>query len=283
MNKGLEVIEAHHLFGVPYERIDVVVHPQSIVHSLIELNDGAQLAHLGLPDMRVPISYALHFPERADVAVPRLDLAAARQARASRSPTSRRFACLRLAREAGEAGGTAPCVAQRRRRGRGRGLPRGPDPVHRDRRGDRGRRSTRTDVAADRPLRAAVRMRRRARARSPSGWSRQAPGRRHELGPRLRRLRVPDHPPRGGALRRGEGRRHAGRALLPLLPAEAVERQARRDRVRDRRDPARRLREDHRHEPRGGARPRGRTAGLLPPAGLEADRRDRAPARSSTS
>ena len=68
MNKGLEVIEAHHLFGLPYERIDVVVHPQSIVHSLVELNDGAQLAHLGLPDMRVPISYALHFPERADVA-----------------------------------------------------------------------------------------------------------------------------------------------------------------------------------------------------------------------
>ena len=67
MNKGFEVIEAHHLFGVAYERIDVVVHPQSIVHSLIDLNDGAQLAHLGLPDMRVPISYALHYPERADV------------------------------------------------------------------------------------------------------------------------------------------------------------------------------------------------------------------------
>ena len=88
MNKGLEVIEAHHLFGVGYERIDVVVHPQSIVHSLIELNDGAQLAHLGLPDMRVPISYALHFPERADVTVPRLDLADGRRARASRRPTS---------------------------------------------------------------------------------------------------------------------------------------------------------------------------------------------------
>src|SRR3954465_1017448 len=63
MNKGLEVIEAHHLFGVPYERIDVVVHPQSLVHSLIDLNDGASLAHLGYPDMRVPISYALHHPE----------------------------------------------------------------------------------------------------------------------------------------------------------------------------------------------------------------------------
>src|SRR5918992_276540 len=68
-NKGFEMIEAHHLFGVPYERIDVIVHPQSIVHSLVHLNDGATLAHLGYPDLRVPISYALHFPERADVDV----------------------------------------------------------------------------------------------------------------------------------------------------------------------------------------------------------------------
>jgi 1-deoxy-D-xylulose-5-phosphate reductoisomerase len=108
-NKGLEVIEAHHLFGVPYERIDVVVHPQSIVHSLIELNDGAQLAHLGLPDMRVPISYALHFPERADVTVPRLDLAGAGKLEFE-PPDLETFACLRLARDAGEAGGTAPCA-----------------------------------------------------------------------------------------------------------------------------------------------------------------------------
>ena len=76
MNKGLELIEAHHLFGVPYERIDVVVHPQSIIHALVHLNDGASLAHLGYPDMRVPISYALHHPERADVPVKTLDLAA---------------------------------------------------------------------------------------------------------------------------------------------------------------------------------------------------------------
>ena len=62
MNKGLELIEAHHLFGVPYERIDVVVHPQSIVHAMVHLNDGASLAHLGYPDMRVPISYALQLP-----------------------------------------------------------------------------------------------------------------------------------------------------------------------------------------------------------------------------
>jgi 1-deoxy-D-xylulose-5-phosphate reductoisomerase len=109
MNKGFEAIEAHHLFGVPYERIDVVVHPQSIVHSLIDLNDGASLAHLGYPDMRVPISYALHYPERADVDVARLDLAAVGEL-TFEEPDPATFACLRLAWEAGEAGGTAPCV-----------------------------------------------------------------------------------------------------------------------------------------------------------------------------
>jgi 1-deoxy-D-xylulose-5-phosphate reductoisomerase len=109
MNKGFEAIEAHHLFAVPYERIDVVVHPQSLVHSLIHVNDGSSLAHLGYPDMRVPISYALHFPERADVDLPRLDLAAAGSL-TFEEPDLETFACLRLALEAGEAGGTAPCV-----------------------------------------------------------------------------------------------------------------------------------------------------------------------------
>jgi 1-deoxy-D-xylulose-5-phosphate reductoisomerase len=109
MNKGFEAIEAHHLFGVPFDRIEVVVHPQSIVHSLIDLNDGATLAHLGHPDMRVPISYALHYPERADVDVPRLDLAAVGEL-TFEQPDPETFACLRLAIEAGRAGGTAPCV-----------------------------------------------------------------------------------------------------------------------------------------------------------------------------
>jgi len=109
MNKGFEAIEAHHLFAVPYERIGVVVHPQSLVHSLIDLVDGSSLAHLGYPDMRVPISYALHFPERADVDVPRLDLAAAGSL-TFEEPDLETFACLRLALEAGRAGGTAPCV-----------------------------------------------------------------------------------------------------------------------------------------------------------------------------
>jgi len=109
MNKGLELIEAHHLFGVPYPRIDVVVHPQSIVHGLIQLCDGASLAHLGYPDMHVPISYALHHPERVDVPVPALDLAAV-GALTFEAVDEHAFPCLRLAREAATAGGTAPCV-----------------------------------------------------------------------------------------------------------------------------------------------------------------------------
>jgi 1-deoxy-D-xylulose-5-phosphate reductoisomerase len=109
MNKGLEVIEAHHLFGVPYDRIDVVVHPQSIVHSLITLCDGAALAHLGHPDMRVPISYALHHPDRVDVPVRQLDLAEV-GALTFEPVDNEAFPCLGLARAAAIAGGTAPCV-----------------------------------------------------------------------------------------------------------------------------------------------------------------------------
>jgi 1-deoxy-D-xylulose-5-phosphate reductoisomerase len=109
MNKGLELIEAHHLFGMPYEQIDVLVHPQSIVHSLIALCDGATLAHLGYPDMRVPISYALHYPERVDVPVKRLDLAEV-GALTFEPVDDQTFSCLRLAREAGRVGGTAPCT-----------------------------------------------------------------------------------------------------------------------------------------------------------------------------
>ena len=109
MNKGLEVIEAHHLFGTPYDRIDVVVHPQSIVHSYVLLNDGAALAHLGQPDMRVPISYALHHPERVDLPTRPLDLAEV-GALTFEPVDVEAFPALRLAREAAIAGGTAPCV-----------------------------------------------------------------------------------------------------------------------------------------------------------------------------
>ena len=109
MNKGLEVIEAHHLFGTPYDQIDVVVHPQSIVHSLVQLCDGATLAHLGYPDMRVPISYALHYPERVDVPVAPLDLVEL-GALTFEPVDDETFACLALARAAALAGGTAPCT-----------------------------------------------------------------------------------------------------------------------------------------------------------------------------
>jgi 1-deoxy-D-xylulose-5-phosphate reductoisomerase len=109
INKGLELIEAHHLFGFPYEQIDVVVHPQSIVHSLIQLCDGATLAHLGYPDMRVPISFAIRYPERVDVPVRPLDLVALGRLTFEAVDIDT-FPCLRLAREAGETGGTAPCT-----------------------------------------------------------------------------------------------------------------------------------------------------------------------------
>jgi 1-deoxy-D-xylulose-5-phosphate reductoisomerase len=109
MNKGLELIEAHYLFGTPYEQIDVVVHPQSIIHSLVQLCDGATLAHLGYPDMRVPISYGLRYPERADVPVKPLDLVEL-GALTFETVDEETFACLRIARDAAKAGGTAPCT-----------------------------------------------------------------------------------------------------------------------------------------------------------------------------
>jgi 1-deoxy-D-xylulose-5-phosphate reductoisomerase len=109
MNKGLELIEAHHLFGTPYEQIDIVVHPQSIVHSLVQLCDGATLAHLGYPDMRVPISYALHHPDRVDVPVRPLDLIEL-GALTFEPVDEETFSCVRLAREAAKSGGTAACT-----------------------------------------------------------------------------------------------------------------------------------------------------------------------------
>ena len=90
MNKGLEVMEAHHLFGTPYDRIDVVVHPQSIVHALVQLCDGSTKAHMGYPDMRVAIGYALHHPDRADLPIAPLDLVKLGPGWTSRRPTSTR-------------------------------------------------------------------------------------------------------------------------------------------------------------------------------------------------
>src|ERR671924_415293 len=109
MNKGLELIEAHFLFGLPYERIEVVVHPTSVVHALVRFRDGAALAHVGYPDMRVPISYALTYPERAATPILPLDLASGLTLEFS-APDLETFPLLALAREAGERGGTYTCA-----------------------------------------------------------------------------------------------------------------------------------------------------------------------------
>lgn len=109
MNKGLEVIEAHWLFGLPLERIEVLVHPQSIVHALVEFRDGSVLAQLSLPDMRLPIQYALLHPERVDTELPRLRLEQVRCLEFE-TPDLERYPCLRLAYEAARVGGTMPAV-----------------------------------------------------------------------------------------------------------------------------------------------------------------------------
>ena len=108
-NKGLELLEAHFLFDLPYDRIEVVVHPSSTVHALVRFRDGAALAHLGYPDMRVPISFALTYPKRAATPIPPLDLASGMTLE-FHAPDIDTFPLLALARSAGETGGTAPCV-----------------------------------------------------------------------------------------------------------------------------------------------------------------------------
>ncbi|HEY7663276.1 MAG TPA: 1-deoxy-D-xylulose-5-phosphate reductoisomerase [Xanthobacteraceae bacterium] len=109
MNKGLELIEAHHLFALSPDQIDILVHPQSIVHSLVEFCDGSLIAQLGTPDMRIPIAYCLAWPERMASEAPRLDLARAATL-TFQEPDLERFPALRLARQALEAGGAAPTV-----------------------------------------------------------------------------------------------------------------------------------------------------------------------------
>jgi 1-deoxy-D-xylulose-5-phosphate reductoisomerase len=110
MNKGLEVLEAHYLFGMPFAQIDVAIHPQSIVHSLVEFGDGSLKAQLGLPDMRIPIQYALSFPERWDNEnLPHLDMTGIARLDFE-APDELLFPCLKLAIEAGNKGGTYPAV-----------------------------------------------------------------------------------------------------------------------------------------------------------------------------
>lgn len=107
MNKGLEVIEAHHLFGLGYDDIEVVVHPQSMIHAMVRLDDGSILAHMGPPDMRVPIGHALRWPDAPPV---RPEMPLAGTTLTFEQPDEDAFPCLRLAREAGRAGGTAPAI-----------------------------------------------------------------------------------------------------------------------------------------------------------------------------
>jgi 1-deoxy-D-xylulose-5-phosphate reductoisomerase len=109
MNKGLEVIEAHHLFDIPAEAIDVVIHPQSIVHSLVDYHDGSMLAQMGLPDMRTAIGYGLSYPERIDTGVKALDLAAISRLDFV-APDTETFPCLALAYKAIDRAGNAPAV-----------------------------------------------------------------------------------------------------------------------------------------------------------------------------
>jgi 1-deoxy-D-xylulose-5-phosphate reductoisomerase len=109
MNKGLEVIEAHWLFDISADEIDVLVHPQSIVHSLVELSDGSVIAQLGVTDMRLPIQYACSYPERWDATLPPLDLTRAGHLE-FHAPAHDRFPCLGLAYRALRAGGTLPAV-----------------------------------------------------------------------------------------------------------------------------------------------------------------------------
>ncbi len=109
MNKGLEILEAEALFGVEPGKVEVVIHPRSIVHSLVRFADGSVKAQLGVPDMRLPIQYALLYPERVDTELPRLDLLTCGPLE-FHPPDEQRFPCLRLAREAASAGGTMPAV-----------------------------------------------------------------------------------------------------------------------------------------------------------------------------
>ena len=168
-NKGLELIEAHYLFEAPYERIDVVVHPTSVVHSLVRFRDGAALAHVGYPDMRVPISFALTYPERRATPVPALDLTTPLSLEFE-PPDPERFPLLPLAREAGERGGTYPARSTPRTRSPSRRSSTSASASSRSRRSSR-MRSTASTGAPRAISRELVEAGRRRRGASPrEGW-----------------------------------------------------------------------------------------------------------------
>ncbi len=271
MNKGLELMEAHHLFAVPYDRIDVLVHPQSLVHGLVQLADGAMLAHLGPPDMRIAISYALHGGESVELPIVPLDLA--RVGELTFEPVDlEAFPCLRLAEQAARSGGTAPCILNAANEvavhafldGRLRflGIPEvieqtlehlESEPI----------RSFESLYEADR----------RAREIAGEAVARML----DSLSPPGRRGGSPKVPVKAAChtepvswvltllgicaliVLHELGHFTAAKAVgmrverfSLFFPPDPVPRPPRRDRVRDRRDPPRRLREDHRDEP-GGA------------------------------
>jgi len=109
MNKGFEVIEAHWLFSMPAEKIDVIIHPQSIIHSMVQFNDGSIKAQLGTPDMRIPIAYALYYPRHAQFDFPRLDFSMLKNL-TFEQPNTDTFPCLRFAYDCLKRGGTAPAI-----------------------------------------------------------------------------------------------------------------------------------------------------------------------------
>ena len=252
-NKGLELIEAHWLFGVPYGKVEIVVHPASIVHSFVRFQDGALLGHLGTPDMRVPISFALNYPDRPAVDVERLDLAGGLDLRFE-AVDHETFPLLALAREAGERGGTYPCAYNAANE----------VAVAAFLEGRLGFLEIADTVAATLDQSTAARR---------GTWKPWSP-------PTLRRAR----PPRGGSYRhddlrldprpRPPGLRsrarafhriarppHAAAAVLHRLSACRGQAHLERDRIRHRDDPARRLREDSGH---ASSRCRGRRSGSRP-------------------
>ena len=132
MNKGLEVIEAHELFGIAYDRIEVVVHPQSVVHSMVEFTDGSTIAQLSLPDMRLPIGYALGYPERIATPFGRIDWARLGSL-TFEPPDVATFRCLDVCYQAGRAGGSAPAWLSAANEVAVERLPRRRDPLGSDR------------------------------------------------------------------------------------------------------------------------------------------------------
>ena len=249
-NKGLELIEAHFLFGLPYERIEVVVHPTSVVHAIVRFRDGASLAHLGYPDMRVPISYALTYPERAATPVEGLDFSEGLSLEFE-PPDLETFPLLALARRCGRVGRHVSVRLQRGERGRRGGVPRGAAAVPRNRRRRRRRRSTRwterrpaTSTSSSRPTPSPPPGRERCRSARPVNVFVAILG----LG-----LLVLVHEAGHFFTARAVGM--SPRRFYIGFPPAIVKVERQRNRVRHRRDPARRLREDPRDAPAGPVRP----------------------------